>query len=133
MAGIWLVAADDELYGLVRQWARGDLRESEWSAPFREGRASTARPACARTLFITTPEPWRCIVAVAQAASGRIRPLLVPKNAIALWSLPNPPEQGKLNADDWPSLRRRFLIHNPGLSGFLNILDTEIQVSQSSE
>lgn len=45
--------------------------------------------------------------------SELLRPMLVVKNAVALWSLPDPPDDGPLLAESWPSLRRRFLIHNP--------------------
>lgn len=114
---LWLVTADHALYEVVRRWTRGDLRDV--SAP----ELSSGE----RTLLIATPAPWRSIVAVAQQRSGLLRPMLVVKNAIALWSLTDPPDDGPLLAESWPSLRHRFLIHNPGLSGVLQLLDRTIE------
>lgn len=122
MKGIRLVTADEQLRMLVLKWAQGNLVISG---------CSTFDALGSRTLFITTPEPWRSIVAVARLTSGVLRPLMVPKNAIALWSLPTPPPEGRLTMNNWVLVRRRFLIHNPGLSGFLDLLDDEMRPSPS--
>lgn len=114
---LWLVTADHALFEVVHCWAQGDLRDV----------AAPDTADAERTLLITSPAPWRSIVAVAQQRSGLLYPVVVLKNAVALWSLPDPPDDGPLPAESWPSLRRRFLIHNPGLSGVLSLLDRTIE------
>jgi hypothetical protein len=110
----WVVTADEDLFIVVRAWARGDLCDSP--EPDDGGLEQ-------QTLLITTPAPWRTIVAIAQRRNGLLRPMLVLKNAVALWALRRPLEDGPVSVDSWPALRRLFMIHNPGLDGLLHLLD----------
>lgn len=109
----WVVTADEELFHTVRAWAHGDLRERAWPAV----RGSD------QTLLIATPAPWRTIVAIAQTRGGVLRPMVVLKNAVALWALGQPFDDGPVSVDFWPGLRRQFMIHNPGLEGMLRLID----------
>jgi hypothetical protein len=110
---LWLATADDALFTAVRAWARGNLRD----VPDR----TAGLPH--RTLLVATPGPWRSIVAVGQQRNAVLRPMLVLKNAVALWPLRHPPDEGPLPRESWPALRRVMLIHNPGLAGVLDLLD----------
>jgi hypothetical protein len=74
-------------------------------------------------MLITTPMPWRSIVTVAQYGAAGLKPMFVLKNAVALWSLTDAPGDGPVDSADWARLRPRFLLHNPGLDGVLDLVD----------
>lgn len=109
----WVLTAEEDLFIIVRAWARGDLRDS----------TELGGGGLDDTLLIATPPPWRTIVAIAQRRNGVLRPMLVLKNAVALWALRRPLDDGPVSVDSWPALRRLFMIHNPGLDGLLHLLD----------
>ena len=115
---LWLVTADRKLFDAVCGWAYGTL--SHIPAPEEFVRS-------ARMLLITTPAPWRSIVAIAEQHGDVLQPVIVVKNAVALWSMKEPPLEGLLSSETWFRLRQRFLIHNPGLAGLLEHLDQRIE------
>lgn len=106
-----LVTADDEMFAVVRRWAQGNLHD----VPANGGPDGT--------LLIVTPGPWCSIVAISQRRAAVLRPVLILKNAVALWPLRQPPPDGPLPTTAWAPLRRLVLIHNPGLGGILSLLD----------
>ena len=107
------VAADEDLFTIVRDWTRDSIQPVR--AP--EGWANF----CA-TVMVKTPDPWGSVVAFCVVAHREIRPLLVLKNAVALWAVHRNLPDGPVSPADWIWFRRLCLLHNPGLDGALTVI-----------
>lgn len=78
------VTADQELFVVVRDWTRDSIRP----IPLPGGWTGTDA-----TLVVKTPAPWTSVVALAVLNERELHPLLVLKNAVALWAVHrDPPE-----------------------------------------
>lgn len=78
------------------------------------------------TLLLRTGDPWDSLIGFATHHSGELSPGLLFKNPIPLWQYAHSMHDGCVSVDEWPLLRRRILIHNPGLTGVLELLDETV-------
>jgi hypothetical protein len=115
------LVSDSQLTGAVQKWAHESMR------PWILG----CDPVPPGTLLIRTAGTWDSLVAVATHHRERLVPLLLLKNPVPLWHTVSAPPDGPVDEGLWPHLRRDILIHNPGLGGFLELLDRT--VSEGSE
>lgn len=112
------VTADQELFTVVRDWTRDSIRP----VPLPTGWAGTDA-----TLLVTTPGPWTSVVALAVLDERELHPLLVLKNAVALWAVHRDLPDGLISSADWRWLRHLCLLHNPALDGALVAVDRAVR------
>lgn len=114
-----LVTMNEEMAGAVRYWAHVSMRRRRvGSGEGLEG-----------TLLLRTGGRWDSIVAVAETDGMQLTPLLLLKNPVPLWQKPRTLGDGHIDSSTWSRLRRDLLIHNPGLGGFLELLDEAVGAS----
>ena len=109
----WLYG-DIELADVIRDWTSQSLSPRTVPAPDVPG----------GTVFFRTGGAWDCVVAAAVLAEGRLHPVIVFKNPVALWQCAREPlRDGQLERHDWSWLRRQIMLHNPGLDGLLQEIE----------
>lgn len=112
------VTADHELFTIVRDWTRDSIRPVG---------VPTGWTGVGATLVVKAPAPWASVVAFAVRNDHELIPLLVLKNAVALWAVHRDLPDGIVGAADWLWLRHLCLLHNPGLDGALTVIGQAVQ------
>ncbi|TWP32313.1 hypothetical protein [Leekyejoonella antrihumi] len=112
------ITADHELYTIVRDWTRDSIRPVPVPANWKGAGA---------TLMVKTPGPWASVVAFGVRNEHELSPLLVLKNAIALWAVHRDLPDGIIDSADWTWLRHLCLLHNPGLDGALTVIGQAVR------
>lgn len=110
-----LVTANEQLFCHFRRWAGGELKSGSWT--------STAYFPSA-LVVVTTPRPWRFLVAFCEQREHEVAPLLLLKNVVPLYDVPGASETNALAADAWIGIRRAVLLYNPGLGGCLKLFES---------
>lgn len=98
-----LTVDEHELYEL---WLRGGLEPT-----------SSQRASEDSAIFFVSPAPWAFWVAAGLAFNGKAYPVIVFKNSVPLVEFMKLDNSTNcvLRPPMWEVLRRRLLIHNPGL------------------
>ena len=107
--------ADEQLSSRVRHWAvEGTFRSWRWAGTESfEG----------VLLAIATPGPLGFLVAFCEQDGREVTLLLLLKNAVPLYEVPAAIEADRVSQEGWAQIRRAVLLHNPGLSGCLELFE----------
>lgn len=111
-----VISAGSTLAPVIRRWVTTSLRPVPAPDDLPVG-----------TLLVVIGGEWSSLVAVAVHEPPTLAPALVLKNPIPLWQYTRALPAGPVTAETWTWLRRRFLIHNPGVDGVLGLLDDLVQ------
>lgn len=95
----------------LRRWANGDF--SPWALP---------QPTQDTVLSVLTPPTgWTFLLAFSHDQDHTRTPLLLLKNAVPPYALPEL-MPGRLGPATWSQIRRAVVQYNPGLGGYLDRL-----------
>lgn len=72
--------------------------------------------------MVKTPASWTSVLAFCVVIDREIRPLLVLKNAVAIWAVHGQRPDGPAGPADWTWFGQLCQLHNPGLDGALTVL-----------
>jgi len=116
-----MVSADERLFCHFRRWAGGELESGKWT-----GTAGFPNAL----VVVTTPQPWRFLVAFCEQREQEITSLLLLKNVVPLYDLPGASATDELGSEVWSGIRRATLLYNPGLDGCLKLFGNRASVPE---
>lgn len=99
--------------GVVQDWVRVSLRPigaEEFDVP--DG-----------TVLLRTGGTWDSLLGFVDRSGTVLSPLVVFKNPVPLWQSSLALSGGVIKPGGWSRLRRVVMLHNPGLDGFLRLVD----------
>lgn len=75
------------------------------------------------TVLLRTGGTWDSLLGFVDRSGTVLSPLVVFKNPVPLWQSSLALSGGVIKPGGWSRLRRVVMLHNPGLDGFLRLVD----------